>query len=245
MTRTGKIARLPREIREALNRRLENGEPGKRLVRWLNATPEVRALLHAEFGGRAISEQNLSEWKQGGYREWQARQKTLEQAGELASTADELSERTGALAESLAKVLTARYMVALAEWDGKEESGLGRTLRLLRPLCQDVVALRRSEHSAARLEIQQTRLEREQDQWEEEMRERIQRLAERSALMSSMLGQSSRPESEEPPIGEGFGLAPTESADRASLSDPGRTPAASETEPGSNRIKPNQTNTEK
>ena len=27
MTRTGKIARLPREIREQLNRRLQNGEP--------------------------------------------------------------------------------------------------------------------------------------------------------------------------------------------------------------------------
>jgi len=32
MTRVGKIARLPREIREQLNRRLQDGEPGKRLV---------------------------------------------------------------------------------------------------------------------------------------------------------------------------------------------------------------------
>jgi hypothetical protein len=32
MTRTGKIARLPREVREELNRRLQNGEQGKRLV---------------------------------------------------------------------------------------------------------------------------------------------------------------------------------------------------------------------
>jgi len=31
-TRNGKIARLPKDIREELNRRLEDGEPGKHLV---------------------------------------------------------------------------------------------------------------------------------------------------------------------------------------------------------------------
>jgi hypothetical protein len=37
MTRTGKIARLPRELRDELNRRLREGEPGIRLVEWLNS----------------------------------------------------------------------------------------------------------------------------------------------------------------------------------------------------------------
>jgi len=67
---TGKIARLPREIREQVNRRLEDGEPGNRLVAWLNELPAVRALLAAEFGGGVIKEQNLTNWKQGGYRDW-------------------------------------------------------------------------------------------------------------------------------------------------------------------------------
>ena len=35
MTRHGKIARLPLKVRE-LNQRLENGEPGVRLIEWLN-----------------------------------------------------------------------------------------------------------------------------------------------------------------------------------------------------------------
>lgn len=42
MTRTGKIAWLPRTIREQLNRRLEDGEPGSDLVAWLNALPPAR-----------------------------------------------------------------------------------------------------------------------------------------------------------------------------------------------------------
>ena len=35
MTRNGKIARLPREIRDELNRRLDDGGQGKDLVEWL------------------------------------------------------------------------------------------------------------------------------------------------------------------------------------------------------------------
>src|ERR1035438_7957478 len=53
MTRVGKIARLPREIREQLNHRLQDGEIGKRLVDWLNSLPEVKAVLAGEFNGRA------------------------------------------------------------------------------------------------------------------------------------------------------------------------------------------------
>ena len=67
MARTEKIARLPRELRDQLNRRLHDGQPGTQLVIWFNSLPEAREVLEREFRGRAISEQNLSEWKQGGY----------------------------------------------------------------------------------------------------------------------------------------------------------------------------------
>jgi len=51
MTRLGKIARLPRGIREELNRRLADGEVGRSLLEWLNALPEVTTALAAHFGG--------------------------------------------------------------------------------------------------------------------------------------------------------------------------------------------------
>ena len=66
LTRNGKIARLPRSVRQELNRRLEDGEQGNKLVAWLNGLPEVHAIVAAEFGGKSIREQNLSEWKKGG-----------------------------------------------------------------------------------------------------------------------------------------------------------------------------------
>ncbi len=56
-TRNGKIAHLPFQIREELNIRLSNGEPGNKLVEWLNANPIVIEVMHNYFAGRPVSEQ--------------------------------------------------------------------------------------------------------------------------------------------------------------------------------------------
>ena len=78
MTRHGKIARLPHAIREQINRRLQNGDANKQTAEWLNTLPEVRSLLEAEFDGQPINEVNLSNWKLGGSRDWEAQQEALE-----------------------------------------------------------------------------------------------------------------------------------------------------------------------
>jgi hypothetical protein len=163
-TRNGKIARLPLHVRENLNRRLQDGEQGKKIVAWLNSLPQVRAVAAAEFGGRPVREQNLSEWKQGGYRDWlavrEAREVTARLDEELADCGD---DETRPLSETLARWLAVRYAVAtrrLVETEGPEQ------WRLLRELCGDVVELRRGDHSARRLELERSRVaaaEREAD----------------------------------------------------------------------------------
>src|SRR5215471_11151907 len=69
-TRLGKIARLPHSIREQLNLKLHDGIPAKSILPWLNSLPEVQAILAADFDNRSITKQNLSEWRQGGFRDW-------------------------------------------------------------------------------------------------------------------------------------------------------------------------------
>src|SRR6266446_3873145 len=102
LTRNGKIARLPLAVRQELNRRLDEGEQGKELVAWLNGLPEVQAILAAEFGGKPIREQNLSEWKQGGYRDWLAKREALEVAERLGEDATEWNaEGRGTLTDTL------------------------------------------------------------------------------------------------------------------------------------------------
>jgi hypothetical protein len=71
-SRNGKIARLPAEIRQELNQRLERSEPSTQLLPWLNALPEVQQVLREEFEGVPINKQNLSQWRRGGFQESQA-----------------------------------------------------------------------------------------------------------------------------------------------------------------------------
>ncbi len=154
-TRIGKIARLPREVREQLNRRLDDGEEGKHLVEWLNTLPEVRAVLAEHFGGRPVSEQNLTEWKQGGYRDWQVRQQALEFLRGLDS--DDTAEQhalNGPLTEKLGRWLALRYAAAAQALAA--ESDPDSAWRRLREFCADIVELRRGDQRAERL-----RLERE------------------------------------------------------------------------------------
>ena len=74
--RKGKIGRLPHAVREELNRRLWDGEAGGSLLAWLNGLPRAEA--------RAITKQNLSEWRKGGWEDWLGRQESRERAGEWA-----------------------------------------------------------------------------------------------------------------------------------------------------------------
>ena len=133
MIRNGKIARLPREIRDRLNRRLADAEGGDALLPWLNALPEVQTVLTQKFGGCPINKQNLSEWRAGGFAEWQTRQEMLADARELAADAAELETATdGRLTDHLATVLGARYASALAGWDGQPTDEFRNKLKVLR-----------------------------------------------------------------------------------------------------------------
>jgi len=227
-TRTGKIARLPKAVREQLNRRLQDGEPGKRLVEWLNTLPEVQEVLRADFGGRPISEQNLSEWKAGGYREWLLQQEALDMVKRVAADADELQQATTEpLTDKLAPWLVARYFVAakaLATGNGEVD------WRLLRELCNDVVALRRGDHYAARLRLERERLDQEKDWSEEELIEHFGRWAQNPDVRDCICGTWVNPEERKRRLRAILGVVPGETA-----------PSTQAATPESNPIKPDQT----
>src|SRR4051794_1220467 len=96
-TRTGKIARLPLALREQINQRLADGEPGPDLLAELNGLEPVRQMLAAQFDGKPINAQNLTEWKQGGYRDWERAVENRALAQDFIAEATGLSEETGAI----------------------------------------------------------------------------------------------------------------------------------------------------
>ncbi|MCU0785392.1 MAG: hypothetical protein MUF81_15330 [Verrucomicrobia bacterium] len=163
MTRTGKIARLAREVREQLNRRLQNGEQGKRLVGWLNSLPEVQAVMAKEFEGRPIREQNISEWRKGGYRDWLDQQEALDMVRRVTAEADELQpDATAPLTDKFVAWLVARYFVAVQKKLAAENGEVD--LKQFDKIFNNLVPLRRGDHYADRLRIERERLEHERAQ---------------------------------------------------------------------------------
>src|SRR5882757_3351158 len=108
--RKGKIARLPDSLREQLNHRLLDGEEARPILDWLNQLPQTVKILAAHFAGRPVTDQNLSEWRQGGYREWHLRHELLEHAAQITTTARDIEAQSETrLINNLTTVLTARY----------------------------------------------------------------------------------------------------------------------------------------
>lgn len=162
-TRNGKIARLPRATREELNRRCDDGEPGKRLVEWLNSLPEVQAVLAAEFAGRPVSEQNLSEWKQGGYLAWQKQQEKRDWVRQLGEDADELESDAGEveLSNRLSVVLAAELGQAARQLLEETTDPRERWERL-QEILRELARLRREDQKAGHLDLERRRWEQEQ-----------------------------------------------------------------------------------
>jgi hypothetical protein len=69
-----KIGRLPRGVREELNRRLQQREPGAHLAKWLNGLPEAQSAPPGNPGCAKVTVGDLADWKKGGFRDWEARQ---------------------------------------------------------------------------------------------------------------------------------------------------------------------------
>jgi hypothetical protein len=156
-----------------------------------------------------ITKQNLHEWRAGGFAEWQARQDMLEQSRELAADARELAAAAeGRLTDHLATALAARYAAVLADWNGEADEAFRGKLRVLRELSQDITALRRGDHQAARLRLEEEREDREREKTEAEVIKQFERWVENPDVQEAVCKKWVSPEEEERRFNEIFGLKP-------------------------------------
>ncbi len=126
MSRIGKIARLPAPVREALNKRLHNGEQGPQILPWLNALPETQELLNGFYQGKEINPQNLSDWRTGGYLEWEEKNdrnfQRIEHTRELAQMSMKLAEAGGgSLADGASAIIAGEILGVLEEIEHLKE----------------------------------------------------------------------------------------------------------------------------
>lgn len=126
--RQGKIARLPRVIREVINHRLADGQSAAEILAWLNAQPKVREVLDRHFDGVEISPQNLSEWRGGGYLDWRETQDQEEQIRRLSEMSYNLAKAggsdlsAGALAIVSAKIYDGLKLVTGVDLEPDEDA---------------------------------------------------------------------------------------------------------------------------
>jgi hypothetical protein len=153
-THTGKIARLPRNLRNELNQRLANGEKSGPILAWLNALPEVQAVLFSEFCGSQINKQNLSNWRKDGYQHWLKQQDRRDLARELTENAGELAtDAEGVeLANHFSTVLVAELAAAAREAQAELTDPAERCERL-QEFLQTLARVRRQDYLAGKLAI--------------------------------------------------------------------------------------------
>ncbi len=162
-TRKGKIARLPRAIREALNERLLDGETAPEVLPWLNALPEVMAEMQQHWKGEPVNEQNLSAWRQGGYADWCDDQAETEEARSDVEFAMKMVEATGLqLTDGAAQVAAGKLMMKIrrlrdedAATPEEEDANEARAERLERRLA----VLRSGDHTARSGQLEKSKVE--------------------------------------------------------------------------------------
>jgi hypothetical protein len=171
---TGKIARLPKNIREELNRRLDNGETGPVILPWVNGLPAVKKILDGEFGGVPINDGNLFSWRHNGYERWLKKQESVAELKELAEDAKDYSDATGGtLARGTASIAAAKILKMLQAIPATADS-----LEALTKISYAVTALMNAEQAQVRLEYEKTRVfqgnERLVLSWDKFLRSRVE-----------------------------------------------------------------------
>src|SRR5580658_7093048 len=154
---TGKIARLPHSIRQALNERLREDAPYDEILCWLNALPAVRQVMEARFGGAPITKENLARWRHGGYAFWLANETAKEAIAFMDGACKGIDQsQRDALTGQIALLVTARMAVELRKFHEMPE-GPAKS-EAWEKLVRTLVLLRRGEFFAEKIDRKSTRL---------------------------------------------------------------------------------------
>jgi hypothetical protein len=176
--RRGKIARLPRSIRDQLNVRLDDGQDADQILPWLNDLPEVREVLAKHFNGANISPQNLSGWRQGGFQEWLLHRQYLDSAIHMTEHVERLDNEFSTnpygtyrtLADYMITQISIRMAGALVRW---KNDGANVEMNMLLKLGQFVIKLQKAAHLAERQALELPRLRRKVEEEELQHREAL------------------------------------------------------------------------
>jgi hypothetical protein len=179
-----KISRFPREIRDEVNRRLDQSEKQKPIINWLNSLPEVQEILKSEFEGEPVKRQNLESWRKTGFQAWQIRQSALDFTEN--SLPDDLDQSVlEKMSAKLIRCLQIRYAAVAGSLPPVHDNPEVE-LRRLGELCDNLTALRRGDLSAERLSVERERLALEKSRSESELNRLFWEWTKRSDIQQKL-----------------------------------------------------------
>ena len=160
-THIGKIGRLSKERREELGERMEDGQTGKELAEWLNSLPDVQALLKAKFGGLPINEQNVSNWRQSGHKDWLRLREARARVMRLVEDAEELSAVAGGhtMGDCLAAILAVELDGLARALLGDEEADVEKRWERFCEVHRQVSRLRRDDDRVKRTSLKEAQVQ--------------------------------------------------------------------------------------
>jgi hypothetical protein len=153
--RKGKIARLPRRLRDEVCEGLSNGDTADYICAWLNKRPGVQAMLAKYFKGEPVNEQNISNWRAGGYQDWLADQSRVENIQRLSDFSARIAQAAGTSLSAGACAVAAGRIQNMLE--GLADEDLAQLIPALKMLSD-------SEINRARLKIENTKLDQNERQ---------------------------------------------------------------------------------
>jgi len=181
----GKLSRLPALLRDQLHLRLANAEPAESILSWLNALPEVQDILKTHFDSKPITDGNISEYRQRGFRRWEMRQSALEFSAEAQVDAAPSNQVPAEpLVNHLVHWISLRFAAAAHTSTISEDPET--ELRQIRQFLADIVSLRRGDLIARRIHLEQQRLSLEQTKNKETLETLFWQWTKRSDIQATL-----------------------------------------------------------
>ncbi len=138
-----KIGRLSVKFRNQICQKIFEGVPAKEICREINASKEYKA-LQKDYGWGAVNEQNVSDYRRGGYKRWLIDHKKTERLARLTEHSYQIALATGGDPAAVgARILTGK-LIDLIECSDEENAI---------ELAKAISSLRKGENDAARLEL--------------------------------------------------------------------------------------------
>lgn len=158
MTNRGKIGRLPEAIRSEVNARLRDGQPAVAILTWLNSLKAVQLILDQQFNGDPINDQNLTNWRQGGYADWLRRDEKNNRLRLLAEHCRSAAESGGDVLQGSAAIAGGLLMEVIETLEPKVQKELiAEKPEKLVPLMGALSSLMSARTAQERVEIAKAR----------------------------------------------------------------------------------------